>query len=116
MDAKAFDMWPTSLCKDSGACLEPNSLLELNTILCQQLGDDAPQGTKHGPSCMNDFNFPVPAVERVARQNQGPDQPMNDENHSAVEEDLLWKPGCAGMTNHLANVAGSAERPAVSQP
>ena len=89
VDANVFDVWPTSLCEDGGACLEPNSLLELNTFLCQQLRGDAPQGTKHGPSCMDDFNFPVPAVARVARQSQGPDQAMNDEDLSAIEEDLL---------------------------
>ena len=60
----------TSLSEDDGAGLEPHSLLELNTVLCQQLGCDATQGTKHCPPGMDELNLPVSVEHQQAEVSQ----------------------------------------------
>ena len=50
----------TVLVKDLGTSLEPDWLLEGNTVLGQQLGGEASQGSKHGPPGVNHLNLPVP--------------------------------------------------------
>ena len=39
----------------------PDSLAKLDTVLCEQLGGHAAQGSKHGPPGMDDLNLAIPA-------------------------------------------------------
>lgn len=63
----------TSVCKDDGASLEPDSFLELHAILCQQLGCHATQSSKHCPPGVNDLNVAVPASSTVAHEHPAHD-------------------------------------------
>ena len=66
---------------------------------------------------MDDLNLPVPVFAKAASRNQC----QINQKHVTVlmQSDKVieaWTSVCAGMANYLENVAGSAERPAVSQP
>ena len=49
----------TVLVEDLGTSLEPYWLLEGDTVLCQQLGEDASQSSKHGPPGVDDLDLPT---------------------------------------------------------
>ncbi|KAJ0682954.1 hypothetical protein HanPI659440_Chr16g0653071 [Helianthus annuus] len=49
----------TTLTKDLGSSLEPYSLTEFNSVTGQELGEHAPEGSKHGPSAMDDLKLTV---------------------------------------------------------
>lgn len=78
----------TVLVEDLGTSLEPDWLLEGDTVLCQQLGEDASQSSEHGPPGVDDLDLPAKSLElckemnRLAqlphsrrRDNASPDQP-----------------------------------------
>ena len=54
----------TVLVKDLGTSLEPDWLLEGDTVLGQQLWGQASQGSQHSPPGVDDLNLPVPADQR----------------------------------------------------
>ena len=49
----------TVLVEDLGTSLEPDWLLEGDAVLCQQLGEDASQSSKHGPPGVDDLDLPA---------------------------------------------------------
>ena len=56
----------TILVKDLGTSLEPDWLLEGDTVSGQQLRGDASQSTKHGPPGVDHLNLPVPVLTKQA--------------------------------------------------
>ena len=57
----AVQMLPglTIILDEDRAGLEPDSLLELNAVLLQQLGGEAAKSTKHGPAGVDDLKLTV---------------------------------------------------------
>lgn len=49
----------TAFREDLRSSLEPDGLAELDTILLEDLGEDAPEGTEHGPPAVDDFKLTV---------------------------------------------------------
>jgi hypothetical protein len=47
--------------EDLRASLEPDSLTEVGAVAGKELGEDAPQSTKHGPPGVDDLKLTVPA-------------------------------------------------------
>ena len=55
-----FSAGLTIFVEDLGTSLEPDWLLEGDTVSSQQLRGDATQSTKHGPPGVDHLNLPVP--------------------------------------------------------
>ena len=51
--------WLTVLVKDLSTSLEPDGLLERDTVLGKELGGEASQGTEHSPPGVNNLNLPA---------------------------------------------------------
>ncbi|KAL4563705.1 hypothetical protein LXL04_027750 [Taraxacum kok-saghyz] len=59
-----YQTWVTQIikstfAKDLGSSLEPYSLAELDTVTGQELREDAPKSSKHGPSTVDDLKLTV---------------------------------------------------------
>lgn len=49
----------TAFREDLRSSLEPDGLAELDTVPLEDLGEDAPESTEHGPPAVDDFKLTV---------------------------------------------------------
>ncbi|KAK2994988.1 hypothetical protein RJ640_030035 [Escallonia rubra] len=57
--ARVAQVVKSTLAKDLSSSLEPHSLTELDTVASQQLWEDAPEGSKHGPSAVDHLKLTI---------------------------------------------------------
>ena len=61
----------TVLVEDLGTSLEPNGLLEADTVLCQQLREDASQSSQHSPPGVDDLDLPAREASVISLSKTG---------------------------------------------
>ena len=89
----------TILVKDLGTSLEPDGLLEGDTILGKQLWGEASQGSKHGPPGMDHLNLPVPVCDSNSCRYEKPKADVAD-------NDLA----CCGTCSYAQNEFGGTQQ------